>query len=537
MYRGETLVRNRYASRFDGAVAVAEHVVRNLSRLTDATRLWHDTYYDSTLPCWLLDRLHSTIANLATTTCQWWENGRFWAWEGCGCCHGTCGHVWNYEHGMARLFPELERSVREMQDFAPGVGFYPDTGAIGFRGEGWTLWAGDAQGGYVLKAYREHQTAPDDAFLRRNWPSIRKATQFLIDQDADSDGLIEGSQHQTYDENYFGANTMVGSLYLGALRAAEAMATDVGDDAFAAECRRIFEAGRERSVAQLYNGEYYIQDVDLEEHPEWQYGDGCLSDQMFGQGWAHQVGLGYLYPEDTVRSTLRSIWTYNWAPDVGPQNEVHAPERWFAMPGEAGLFTCTWPKSRHLGPTSTRYRNEIWTGIEYQVAGHMAWEGMLTEALAICRGVHERYHPARHNPWNEIECGDHYARALASWGVLTGLAGFEHHGPRGHIGVAPRITPDDFRAAFTAAEGWGTLSQRRSTRAQTDEIAVRRGRVRVRTLALELPEGITSSEPTITVDGVAVPADAAQDGRRVVLSFADEVTIEAGSVLSATLSW
>jgi non-lysosomal glucosylceramidase len=537
MYRDATLVRNRYASRFDGAGTVATYVVHNLDQLTDATRLWHETYYDSTLPHWLLDRLHSTLANLATTTAQWWDNGRFWAWEGCGCCHGTCGHVWNYEHGMARLFPELERSVREMQDFAPGIGFYPDTGAIGFRGEGWALWAGDAQGGYVLKAYREHQMAPDDGFLRRNWPNIRKATQFLIDQDANSDGLIEGSQHQTYDENYFGANTMVGSLYLGALRAAEEMAAEVGDDAFAAECRRIFEAGRERSVAQLYNGEYYVQDVDLEEHPEWQYGDGCLSDQMFGQGWAHQVGLGYLYPEDTVRSTLRSIWTYNWAPDVGPQNAAHAPERWFAMPGEAGLFTCTWPKSRHLGPTSTRYRNEIWTGIEYQVAGHMAWEGMLTEALAICRGVHERYHPARHNPWNEIECGDHYARALASWGVLAGLAGYEHHGPRQHLGFAPRITPEDFRSAFTSAEGWGTLSQRRSGRTQTDEIAVRRGRVRVRTIALELPEGATLGDAVVTLDGVPVSATADQDGRRVQLTLTVEVVTEAASTLGVTLSW
>lgn len=537
MYRGETLVGNRYAKRFDGAAAVANYVVRNQDRLTDTTRLWHRTYYDSTLPHWLLDRLHSTVANLATTTCQWWENGRFWAWEGSGCCHGTCGHVWNYEHAMARLFPELERSVREMQDFAPGVGFYPDTGAIGFRGEGWTLWAGDSQGGYVLKAYREHQLAPDDGFLRRNWPNIRKATQFLIDQDANADGLIEGSQHQTYDENYFGANTMVGSLYLGALRAAEEMAAEVGDGAFAAECRRIFEAGRERSVAELYNGEYYVQDVDLEQRPEWQYGDGCLADHMFGQGWAHQVGLGYLYPERTVISSLRSIWTYNWAPDVGPQNEAHAPERWFALPGEAGLFTCTWPKSRHLGERSTRYRDEIWTGIEYQVAGHMAWEGMLTEALAICRGVHERYHPARHNPWNEIECGDHYARALASWGVLTGLTGYEHHGPQRHLGFAPRMTPDDFRCAFTAAEGWGGFSQRRSGATQTDEITLRRGAVRVRTLALALPAGTVLRDSAVALDGVPVPVTHEQDGQRVLLTFANETAVETGSMLRATLSW
>jgi hypothetical protein len=424
-----------------------------------------------------------------------------------------------------------------MQDFAPGVGFFPDSGAIGFRGEGWTLWAGDAQGGYVLKAYREHQMAADDGFLRTNWPNIKKATQFLIDQDANSDGLIEGTQHQTYDQNYYGANTMVGSLYLGALRAAEQMATEVGDDAFAAECRRIFEAGRRRSVETLFNGEYFIQRVDLEEHPEWQYGDGCLADQLFGQGWAHQVGLGYVYPPERVVSALQAVWKYNWAPDVGPQNRAHAPERWFAYPGEAGLFTCTWPKSRHLGPTSTRYRDEIWTGIEYQVAGHMAWEGMLPEALAICRGVHERYHPSKHNPWNEIECGDHYARALASWGVLLGLCGFAHHGPKAEVGFAPRITPDEFRSVFTAAEGWGSLSQRREGRTQTNEIAVRWGRLRVRSLALERPEGVVLGQVGVTLDDTELQATVAQGERRVVLTLPQEVVVGAGSAVRVVSRW
>ncbi len=537
LYRNERRVGNRYAVRFGDAGAVARYVAGDLDRLTEVTRLWHRTWYDATLPYWLLDRVHSTAANLATTTCQWWENGRFWAWEGGGCCPGTCGHVWNYEHAMARLFPELERSVREMQDFAPGVGFFPESGAIGFRGEGWTLWAGDAQGGYVLKALREHQTSPDDAFLRRVWPAVRKATEFLVAQDADADGLIEGQQHQTYDENYYGPNTMVGSLYLGALRAAEEMARDMGDDAFAAMCRRIFEKGRDRSAETLFDGEYFIQRVDLETHPDWQYADGCLADQLFGQGWAHQVGLGYLYPADTVKSALASIWKYCWAPDVGPQNRAHAPERWFAYPGEAGLFTCTWPKSAHMGERSTRYRDEIWTGIEYQVAGHMAWEGMLTEALAICRGIHERYHPTKHNPWNEIECGDHYARALASWGVLTGLAGFEHHGPKRHIGFAPRITPEDFRAAFTAAEGWGSYRQERTKGRQRCTLEVRWGRLPLKTWSLGVPDGAVVRAATVRLGEADIEADVAQEGTRVTLALPAGVVVEAGGALDATLAF
>jgi uncharacterized protein (DUF608 family) len=536
LYREDKWVGNRYATRYGNAGEVADFVANDIDRLTEQTRLWHDTYYDSTLPYWLLDRIHSTVANLATTTAQWWANGRFWGWEGAGCCHGTCGHVWNYAHAMARLFPDLERSVREMQDFAPGVGFHPDTGAIGFRGEDWTLWAGDAQGGYILKALREHQASADSAFLRRNWPAIRKATEFLIGQDANDDGLIEGSQHQTYDENYFGPNTMVGSLYLGALRAAEVTATEMGDDAFAARCRHIFEVGRARSVDLLFNGEYFIQRVDLAEHADWQYADGCLADQLFGQGWAHQVGLGYLYPRDNVRSALQAIWKYCWAPDVGPQNDAHAPERWFAYPGEAGLFTCTWPTSRHLGPRSTRYRDEIWTGIEYQVAGHMAWEGMTTEALAVCRAVHERYHPARHNPWNEIECGDHYARALASWGVLTGLAGFECDGPAAHIGFAPRITPEDFRCAFTAAEGWGTFRQTRDAGSQTCELDVRWGRVRARTVTLDVAAGATVRQARVTLDAAELQSPWNQDGVRVTLSLPPGTAIEAGSSLRIVLS-
>ena len=534
MRRDEQLVGNHYGADFSDATAVAKYVAANLNRLAGDTRLWHDTYYDSTLPCWLLDRLHSTVANLATATCQWWRNGRFWAWEGCGCCHGTCGHVWNYAHAVARLFPELERSAREMQDFAPGVGFNPETGAIAFRGQGWGMWAGDAQAGYVLKAYREHLVSTSNDFLHRNWGAIRAATRFLLQQDGDDDGIIEGKQHQTYDQDYYGANTFVGSLYLAALRAAEEMARTVGDPEFAQRCQVVFQSGSLRSVDKLFNGEYFEQHVDLEKYPDWQYADGCLADQMFGQGWAHQLGLGAIYAPQAVAQTLRSIWTYCWAPDVGPQNQQHKPARWYAYPGEAGLFTCTWPRSKHLGPKSTRYRNEIWTGIEYQVAGHMAWDGMLTEALAICQAIHQRYHPAKHNPWNEVECGDHYARAMASWGVLIGLSGFEYDGPAASIGFNPRMTPDNFRSVFTAAEGWGAYQQRREGTQQSSTIEGKWGFVRLRQIKLGTVDG--RSVGSVTVNGTAT-ASYRQNGGEVAIELQPEVVLGAGENIDIRLTY
>ncbi len=523
-----------YARRFSDAVAIVNHILDHRDRLVDQTRLWHETFYDSTLPHWLLDRIGSTLGNLATGTCYWWANGQFWAWEGVGCCEGTCTHVWNYAHALARLFPELERSARTFQDLDQAL---CDDGLVGFRGRcSKNAHAADGQAGTVLKCYREHQMSADDAFLRKAWPRIRRVLEYAIQHDGNDDGLIEASQHNTYDINFEGANTFVGSLYLAALRAGEEMAREVGDDEFAARTRAIFESGRRLTMERLFNGEYFIQDVDLEQHPKFQYGPGCLSDQVFGQGWAHQLGLGYLYPPDPVRKALESVWRYNWAPDVGPHNAAHPPERGFAFPGEAGLFICTWPKSAYLAE-GVRYREEVWTGIEYQVAGHMIWEGMVPEALAIVRAVHDRYHPLKRNPYNEVECGDHYARALASWGVLTALAGYEYHGPRGHLGFNPRLTPHDFRSVFTAADGWGTFTQRRDDAGQHNRIDVRWGRLRLKSLVLNVPRTDHADAPQVRIgrEPVALRTETLPDARTQIL-FEPEVVVRPDQPLQITFA-
>ncbi|MGE5297097.1 MAG: GH116 family glycosyl hydrolase, partial [Solirubrobacterales bacterium] len=522
---------HEYANRFKDAAEVAHYVLDNHDRLTDDTRTWCRTFYeDSTLPRWLLFRLHSTVCNLATDTCQWWQSGRFWAWEGVGCCEGTCTHVWNYEHAAARLFPELERAAREMQDF--GEGFDAERGLVGFRSN--RAYAADGQCGTVLKAYREHLCSPDAAFLKRNWESIKKALLFMIAQDGDDDGLIENTQPNTYDIDFEGPNTFVGSLYLAALRAGEEMAREMGDVDFAQRCRRIFESGSKLSVERLWDGEYFTQIVDLQKYPQNQYEKGCLSDQLFGQGWAHQLGLGYLYPQKNVTQALGSIWKYNWASDIAPQNEAHPPERWFALPGEAGLFTCTWPKSPYL-KDGVRYREEIWTGIEYQVAGNMVWDGMLTEALAICNGIQQRYQPAKHNPFNEIECGDHYARAMASWGVYTALAGFEYHGPKGHMGFAPRVTPENFRAAFTAAEGWGSFAQTRKGAVQRETIDLRWGRLGLKTLAFAVPKDWRAANIEIRLKDRLISNKTLLSSGRVEIELNEDLTLAQGDRLSVVL--
>jgi hypothetical protein len=309
----------------------------------------------------------------------------------------------------------------------------------------------------------------------------------------------------------------------------------MGDEEFARRCRKIFESGSKLSVERLWDGEYFIQLVDLEKHPKHQYAKGCLSDQLFGQGWAHQLGLGYIYPPDYVKKALQSVWKYNWAPDIGPYNAVHKPERWFARAGEPGLFTCTWPKSEYI-KEGVRYKSEVWTGIEYQVAGHMVWEGMVDEAFAICNGIHQRYHPSKHNPFNEVECGDHYARAMASWGVYTALAGYEYHGPKGHIGFAPRITPENFSAAFTAAEGWGTFTQKRDEKLQSEKIMVRWGKLKVESLAFAIPDDFDVAGVTVTLDKTVVKSSHTLKDGRIEIKLAKRQLVNEDQALEVAIS-
>jgi hypothetical protein len=166
----------------------------------------------------------------------------------------------------------------------------------------------------------------------------------------------------------------------------------------------------------------------------------------------------------------------------------------------------------------------------------MVWEGMVTEALAICRAVQDRYHPVKHNPFNEIECGDHYARAMASWGVYTALAGYEYHGPKGHLGFAPKLTPENFRAAFTAAEGWGTFVQKRDSRIQSERIEMQWGRLALKSLAFAVPQDFGSVKISVTVAGQPVENDYSIKGSRLEITLKKKIVLSENQALEVTIT-
>lgn len=545
-YWGEKAVwKNYYATLFGDAFDVAEYVGKNLGELESKTRLFKDSLFGSTLPECVLDAVSSQISILKTTTSVRLEDGTFYGWEGCspgsGCCEGTCTHVWNYAQAMPYLFPSLERSIR-VADYAFNIN---DEGHMTFRmplplgtlaGNGFHA-AGDGQMGGIMKVYREWLVSGDDEWLKSIWEKVKMSLEYSWKKwDPNKDGVMEGVQHNTYDIEFHGPNTMMGSFYLGALLAAEKMARYLGETEKADEYHKIYESGRKWMDENLFNGEWYRQDTrpaqGTIEELKYQYGDGCLSDQMIGQWYARMLDLGDLFDPDMVKKTMASIFKYNWKSDM---SEHSNPQRIYALNDEAGLLLCTWPKGgRPEFPFV--YSDEVWCGIEYQVAAHMIYEGLVAEGLSVVKGVRDRHDGERRNPWNEFECGNYYSRSMASYSVLLALSGFHYSAPEKSISFAPVINQDDFACFFSVGSGWGMYSQK-SAGTTSASIEVRMGELELKEICLPF----ATDKAVVNLAGNVVSADVKGCSSCdkccdcATVTFSKPIKIKAGETLTIML--
>ncbi|MFT4024683.1 MAG: GH116 family glycosyl hydrolase [Flavihumibacter sp.] len=249
--------------------------------------------------------------------------------------------------------------------------------------------------------------------------------------------------------------------------------------------------GAAHMSGELFNGEYFIHKPDAAAgRAKLGSYNTCHIDQVYGQGWAFQVGLGRLWDEEKTKAALRALWKYNFAPDVGPYIKTHTGGRPYALEGEAGMVMNTNPHNepRPYGENVTwqlGYFHECMSGFEHQVASHLMAEGMTDESLVLTRAIHDRYHASKRNPYNEIECSDHYARAMASYGTLLSALGFEYHGPKGYIRFAPHWSKAGFRAPFTAAEGWGTYFQQREDAMAVYGLTISYGKLQLYSISVE----------------------------------------------------
>jgi uncharacterized protein (DUF608 family) len=535
-----TPTNRQYSTRFKSSQDVTDNLVANFDRLTAATRAWRDNWYDSTLPYYFLDRTFSNTSTLATSTSYFLSDGRFYGYEGRYSCPGTCTHVWAYQQAMGYLFPDLEKAIMEKAEFVDGIGMNPD-GGVAMRGEFDKRPPVDGQAGIILRTYLAYKMSATDAFLKRNYASVKKATDYLITKyDPNHEGLLSGPQANTMDSAWFGKIAWLSLYYQSALRAMAEMA-DVSSDAdYAKQLRDIADKGKIAIETQLFNGEFFIQEPDPA-HPE-SPGTfaGCPIEQLMGQNWAYQVGMGDIIDRDKALTALNSMWKYNYTTDAGLYRESFKPGRWYADKDESGLIMCTFPHGGEDAlskghPGFAAYDNECWTGSEWEATSLMMWDGLVDKALAETKSVQERYDGAKRNPFNELECGSHYSRAMASYGVFTAASGFEYNGPEGTMAFAPRVNTDNFKAAFTSAEGWGSFSQKYVGEGMDASLTLRYGTLQLKTLSLVLPAGSHAQAVKAQVDGKDQPVSLSRNGDRVSLNFASDLTLMTGQSLTITI--
>ncbi|MEO8766211.1 MAG: GH116 family glycosyl-hydrolase [Ginsengibacter sp.] len=448
----DTIVGNYYTTRYADAWDVIKKTYPVIPVLESRTLSFVHAFLISDLPEPVKEAALFNVSTLRSETVFRSADGKMFGWEGVfnreGAGFGSCTHVWNYEQATAFLFGDLAKTMRDVEfEYSTD-----SSGKMSFRtslpltkARGFPFAAADGQMGAIMKMYREWQLSGDDNFLKIRWPAIKKALSFAWiphGWDSDSDGVMEGCQHNTMDVEYYGPNPQMQLWYLGALKAAETMANYLGDKRYAAKCTRIFSAGSKWTDKNLFNGEYYVQDIrppgKIENinpalvvgmgssnfsNPEFQLGNGCLVDQLVGQFMAHICGLGYLVDSAHVRTTLKSIMQYNYRPELF---DHFSNLRSFAMDGESGLLMAEYPSGRPTFPFP--YFNEIMTGFEYVAAIGMLYEDQTDEGMLCIKNIRDRFDGRKRNPFDEIEWGHHYARAMASWGAVLAISGFQYSG-------------------------------------------------------------------------------------------------------------
>ncbi|MCJ8329417.1 MAG: hypothetical protein HRT89_03885, partial [Lentisphaeria bacterium] len=442
-------IGNHYCEQFTDAWDAASKVAQNLKSLEQDSLKFVTSFCKSDYPDAVKDAALSNLAILKTQTCFRTPDGHFYGWEGVGpstgCCSGSCTHVWNYEQAVAFLFSELSQSMR-IVEFAHATN---DEGCMSFRvnlpldkkAMSFKRAAADGQMGCIMKIYRDWQLCGDDTFLKELWPNVKRSLEFCWvpgGWDADQDGVMEGCQHNTMDVEYYGPNPQMGCWYLGALRAAEEMASYLGDDAFADRCNDLFKRGSKWIDDELFNGEFYEHHVvapkkgtdihpslaagmgsdDLKE-PEYQLANGCLVDQLVGQYMAHICGLGYLLKKSNIKKTLRSIYKYNRKSGF---HDHFNSMRSYVLGDETALLMANYPKDRPKLPFP--YFTEVMTGFEYTAAVGMLYEDLEKQGLQCIGDIRARYNGRHRNPFDEAECGRYYARAMASWAAIPALSDF-----------------------------------------------------------------------------------------------------------------
>lgn len=513
--------KNYYATVFENSVQTAVYSLENWDYLYNRTLNFKKALHETIMPKEVIDAASSNLSVLKSPTVLRLEDGSFYGWEGVheleGSCEGTCQHVWNYAYALCFLFPELERSIRDLE-FKYNT---DENGKMGFR---MLLPLGreevnkfracvDGQMGAVIKCYREWKISGDNDWLRANWEKIKLVLEYAWSDknpdgwDLDKDGILEGRQHHTLDMELFGPSSWLEGMYLLALKAATEMAEFLGEAEKAKEYTELFEYGYKWTKENLFNGKYFIHRVELANKEilekygaddywnaeakqiKYQIHEGSSIDQMLAQWHADIIGLGEIFDKEQVFNALSEMMKNNYKPTM---RDFVNPWRIFSVNDEAGTCICDYPDGTEKPKIPIPYCEETMTGFEYSFAGLLCSRGKITDGLKVVKAVRDRFDGEKRNPWNEFECGSNYARSMASYALIPILSGFEFDMPHNHIGFNPYKT-NNFKSIWSLADAWGNFEVNNNI----VKINVYEGEINLKSISLKFCDNISS----LKIDG------------------------------------
>jgi uncharacterized protein (DUF608 family) len=475
-----------YSAKFGSIEEIVSYWKTNYDDLNRKSGLFRDAFYSGTLPSEVTEAVAANLSILKSPTVLRQRDGKLWSWEGCsdnsGCCAGSCTHVWNYAQAIPHLFPRLERTLRETEftQSQNDEGHQTFRSALPIRPVASTFYAAsDGQLGGIMKVYRDWHISGNTEWLKSIYPKVSQSMDYCIRTwDPRNTGTLEEPHHNTYDIEFWGPDGMCTSFYLGALKAMTEMGKAVGENV--SKYESLYIKGRNVIENELFDGEYFIQDIRWKgltspdpvkasegswssdysdeakillqkEGPKYQYGSGCLSDGVLGAWIGEVCGLHNIIDSAKVRSHLNSVYKYNFRDDLSNHSNPQRPS--YAFGTDGGLLICTWPKGGMLSLPFV-YSNEVWTGIEYQVASHLMMNGEVEKGLEIVRTARKRYDGRIRNPFDEYECGHWYARALSSYALLQGLTGVRYDALSRTMYINSGI--GDFKSFVSTETGFGT---------------------------------------------------------------------------------
>ena len=537
----------QYQNWWTDASDVDNYVKTNFNKLDSNTRLYHDTFYSSNIPRYILDRISSNLCVLKSPTAFWTKNGYFGLWESTSSDEvwvGNCKHVYQYAQAIAYVFPSLARKLREQDlNTQTNEGLFPSR-------NGEFLNTLDGHFGTILSIYREHLLTNDNDWLNSVWAKTKEAMDYAINKyDNNHDGMLSGLYYNTLDCPTSGTNPWIGSMYLAALKACAKMAEIEGDTTSMNKYNNIFVTGASNQNSQLWDStlNYYVERSENLPH-SYHIDNGCDIDMFLGQWWANQLGLGQIYPVDRTKIALSQIYTNNRYTDSGSGYFPHF--RNFLGAGKTGWEMIKFPGVIPTGHIN--YYDEVMSGFEYTLAAELIQYDMTEDGITIVNNISKRYDGrfrdssevttganatvfGTGSPFGEDECGNFYGRPLSSWSVLLALQGFIYDGPNQTIGFKPTWNPDNHASFFTTSSGWGLFTQNRNSSNQTSKIDVKYGHTVIKNIILLTPEDKKANNISVMSDGLKLSISSInQSGNILTINLNKACMLNSGSNLTVS---